>query len=68
VRNLGADHVINYQNEKFEELAKSLDVVFDTLGGDSLDKSFSIIRPNGWVVFIAGSRIIALLRKWVWIS
>jgi alcohol dehydrogenase len=55
VKNLGADHVINYQNEKFEERVKNLDVVFDTLGGDSLDKSFSITRPNGWVVSIAGS-------------
>jgi alcohol dehydrogenase len=54
VKNLGADHVINYQNEKFEERVKNLDVVFDTLGGDSLDKSFPITRPNGWVVSIAG--------------
>jgi alcohol dehydrogenase len=55
VKNLGADHVVNYQNEKFEERAKNLDIVFDTLGGDSLDKSFSITRPNGWIVSIAGS-------------
>lgn len=31
VKTLGADHVINYQNEKFEERVKNLDVVFDTL-------------------------------------
>ena len=55
VKNLGADHVVNYQNERFEERAKNLDIVFDTLGGDSLDKSFSITRPNGWIVSIAGS-------------
>jgi len=55
VKNLGADHVINYQNEKFEECVKNLDIVFDTLGGDSLDKSFTITRPNGLVVSIAGS-------------
>ena len=55
VKSLGADHAINYQNEKFEERVKNLDVVFDTLGGDSLDKSFPITRPNGWVVSIAGS-------------
>jgi alcohol dehydrogenase len=55
VRSLGADHVIDYQKENFEERARNLDVVFDTLGGDSLDKSFAITRPNGWVVSIAGS-------------
>ncbi len=55
VKNLGADHVVNYQNERFEERAKNLDIVFDTLGGDSLDKSFTITRPNGWIVSIAGS-------------
>src|SRR6202023_3693949 len=47
VKNLGADHVVNYQNERFEERVKDLDIVFDTLGGDSMDKSFSITRPNG---------------------
>jgi alcohol dehydrogenase len=55
VKSLGADHIINYQNEKFEERVNNLDVVFDTLGGDSLDRSFAITRPNGWVVSIAGS-------------
>jgi alcohol dehydrogenase len=55
VKNLGADHVINYQEERFEERAQNLDVVFDTLGGDSLDKSFAITRPDGWIVSIAGS-------------
>jgi alcohol dehydrogenase len=55
VKNLGADHVINYQEERFEERAQNLDVVFDTLGGDSLDKAFTIARPNGWIVSIAGS-------------
>jgi alcohol dehydrogenase len=55
VKNLGADHVINYQEERFEERAQNLDVVFDTLGGDSLDKAFTITRPYGWIVSIAGS-------------
>jgi alcohol dehydrogenase len=48
VKSLGADHAINYQNEDFEKRVNNLDVVFDTLGGTSLDKSFSITRPNGW--------------------
>jgi NADPH:quinone reductase-like Zn-dependent oxidoreductase len=55
VKSLGADHAINYQNEDFEKRVSNVDVVFDTLGGTSLDKSFSITRRNGWVVSIAGS-------------
>ena len=55
VRSLGADHVINYQNEKFEEVVSNLDVVFDTLGGESLNKAFSVIKPGGWVVSISGT-------------
>jgi alcohol dehydrogenase len=54
VRSLDADHVINYQNEKFEQRVNNLDVVFDTLGGESLDKSFTVVRPNGLVVSISG--------------
>ena len=55
VKSLGADHAINYQNEDFEKRVNDVDVVFDTLGGTSLDKSFSITLRNGWVVSIAGS-------------
>ena len=55
VKSLGADHAINYQDEDFEKRVNNLDVVFDTLGGDSVDKSFTVIRPNGWLVSISGS-------------
>ena len=55
VKSLGADHPINYENEGFEKRVNNLDVVFDTLGGDSLDKSFKVTRPNGWLVSISGS-------------
>jgi alcohol dehydrogenase len=55
VKSLGADHVINYQTENFEERVSGLDVVFDTLGGNSLSKSFSAVRSNGWVVSISGT-------------
>lgn len=54
VKSLGADHIIDYRNEKFEERVNNLDVIFDTLGGESLGKSFSITRPNGWIVSISG--------------
>ena len=55
VKSLGADHAINYQDEDFEKRVNDMDVVLDTLGGDSVDKSFTVIRPNGWLVSISGS-------------
>lgn len=55
VRSLGADHVINYREDRFEKVVSELDVVFDTLGGESLDKAFAVIKPGGWVVSISGT-------------
>jgi alcohol dehydrogenase len=54
VRSLGADEVIDYKTQKFEEVLKDIDIVFDTLGGEALYNSFKIIRPHGWVVSISG--------------
>lgn len=54
VRSLGADEVIDYTTRKFEDVLKNVDIVFDTLGGDALYKSFQILRPGGWVVSISG--------------
>lgn len=54
VRSLGADEIIDYTTQKFEDVLKDIDIVFDTLGGEALYKSFQIIRPGGWVVSISG--------------
>ncbi len=55
VRELGADEVIDYKVQKFEEAIKNVDIVFDTLGGEDLYKSFRVVRPGGWVVSISGA-------------
>ena len=54
VRGLGADEVIDYKKQKFEDVLRDYDAVFDTLGGESLEKSFQILRPKGIVVSIVG--------------
>lgn len=57
---LGADEVINYREEKVEDYVQRLtggrgfDVVFDTVGGDNLDKSLGAARISGQVVSIIG--------------
>lgn len=54
VKSLGADQIINYRKENFEELLTGYDAVFDTLGGDALEKSFRILMPGGQIVSISG--------------
>jgi NADPH:quinone reductase-like Zn-dependent oxidoreductase len=54
VRSLAADEVIDYQKQQFEDVLRDYDAVLDTLGGESLEKSFQILRPGGIVVSIVG--------------
>ncbi len=54
VTSLGADRVINYKEESFEEVLEEYDAVFDTLGGENLHKSFRILKPKGQIVSVSG--------------
>ncbi|MEW4127946.1 NADP-dependent oxidoreductase [Bacillus thuringiensis] len=54
VTSLGADQIINYKTEKFEEILKNYDAVFDTIGGTTLEKSFNIIKSGGNIVSVSG--------------
>ena len=51
---LGADRVIDYTTEDYKEIAKNLDIVFDTLGGDYTFDAFEVIKEGGRVTTIAG--------------
>jgi NADPH:quinone reductase-like Zn-dependent oxidoreductase len=55
VRDLGADTVIDYRTVRFEDVARDMDVVFDTVGGDTLDRSWGVLKPGGRLVTIATS-------------
>ncbi|NIK77653.1 alcohol dehydrogenase [Paenibacillus castaneae] len=54
VKSLGADRIINYRKENFEELLTGYDAVYDTLGGTVLRKSFQVLKLNGKIVSISG--------------
>jgi alcohol dehydrogenase len=54
VKSLGADEIVNYKTEKFEEKLKDYDAVFDTLGGEILKKSFQVIKSGGKIVSVSG--------------
>lgn len=53
IRNLGADRVIDYRSERFEQAVKDVDIVVDTVGGETLDRSWSVLRPGGRLVTVA---------------
>jgi len=50
VKELGADVVIDYKNEKFEDIVKDYDAVFDTIGGETYQRSFQVLKSGGVVV------------------
>jgi NADPH:quinone reductase-like Zn-dependent oxidoreductase len=50
---LGANEVIDYRMDRFEDRARDLDVVFDTVGGETLKRSWSLLEPRGRAVTIA---------------
>ena len=52
LQSLGADLVIDYKKDKFEELVSDFDIVLDTIGGEVQEKSFRIIKPGGVLVSI----------------
>ncbi|KOO51675.1 NADP-dependent oxidoreductase [Viridibacillus arvi] len=54
VKSLGADEIINYKTEKFEDRLNNYDAVFDTLGGKVLEKSFNVIKDGGKIVSVSG--------------
>jgi len=52
-RFLGADEVIDYRTIRFEEVVKDVDVVFDCVGGETLERSWGVLAKGGRVVTVA---------------
>jgi NADPH:quinone reductase-like Zn-dependent oxidoreductase len=53
VAELGAEQVIDYRAVPFEEHVSGMDVVFDTVGGDTLQQSWGVLTPGGRMITIA---------------
>jgi NADPH:quinone reductase-like Zn-dependent oxidoreductase len=53
VKSLGADEVIDYKAAPFEELVSHIDILFDAVGGETLQRSWKTLGPNGRAVTIA---------------
>jgi NADPH:quinone reductase-like Zn-dependent oxidoreductase len=63
LKQLGADVTIDYTMQKFEDVAKDVDVVLDSVGKDTLARSYGVVKKGGFIVSIAGSPDSAELEK-----
>ena len=54
VKSLGADVVVDYKKEAFEEILRDYDVVLHSLGTDERDKSLQVLKPGGKLISISG--------------
>jgi len=63
-RNLGANVVIDYKSQRFEDVVSGQDMVFDTQAGDIQHRSFAVLKRGGVLVSIAGKPDGRLVRQW----
>lgn len=64
VKSLGADEIIGYKKEKFEEKLNDFDAVFDTVGGETTHKSFNVLKKAGILVSMLGQPNLELAKKY----
>ncbi|HEY6069762.1 MAG TPA: NADP-dependent oxidoreductase [Chthoniobacterales bacterium] len=53
LKQLGADVAIDYKTQKFEDIAKNVDVVIDAVGGETLRRSYPIVKKGGIIVSLS---------------
>jgi NADPH:quinone reductase-like Zn-dependent oxidoreductase len=54
VKSLGADVVVDYKKDDFDKVLKGYDVVLNSLGKDTLEKSLAVLKPGGKLISISG--------------
>jgi NADPH:quinone reductase-like Zn-dependent oxidoreductase len=54
LRELGADEVIDYNTTKFEDVVKDVDIVLDTMAGDTRQRSWQVLKKGGILVATLG--------------
>jgi NADPH:quinone reductase-like Zn-dependent oxidoreductase len=62
VRKLGADEVVDYKKQEFENVLRGYDVVLGTVRGDALEKAVGILKPGGAMVSLVGPLDAAFAR------
>ncbi len=62
VSRLGADEVVDYKKQTFENVLSGYDIVLGTLRGDSIEKAVKILKPGGKIVSLTGPLDAAFAR------
>lgn len=63
VEGFGADEVIDYTRVDFAEVVRDVDVVLDTIGGDTALRSLGVLRPGGHLVTAVAEEDLALIAR-----
>ncbi|GHF63395.1 NADPH:quinone reductase-like Zn-dependent oxidoreductase [Amycolatopsis bartoniae] len=63
VERFGADEVIDYATTDFAEVVRDVDVVLDTVGGDTAERSLGVLRPGGHLVTAVADEDTDLIAK-----
>ncbi len=50
LRHLGADKVVDFRTERFEQSVTGVDIVLDTVGGDTQQRSLRVLKPGGILI------------------
>jgi NADPH:quinone reductase-like Zn-dependent oxidoreductase len=50
LRELGVDKAIDYTQQRFEDAARNIDIVLDTIGGETQERSWSVLKKDGVLV------------------
>jgi NADPH:quinone reductase-like Zn-dependent oxidoreductase len=64
VKSLGADEFIDYTKTKFETVVKEADVVLDTIGGETQERSFGVLKKGGILVALPSPPSAELAEKY----
>lgn len=63
-KELGADEVIDYTKQSFEDILRGYDTVFDTVGGEIYKKSFQVLKKGGTIVSMLEQPDAGLMEKY----
>jgi NADPH:quinone reductase-like Zn-dependent oxidoreductase len=64
VKEMGADEAIDYSSQKFEEMLQDFDAVFDTVGGETNERSYVVLKSGGQLVSMAAAPNEALAEQY----
>lgn len=55
-KELGADEVIDYRNQRFEEISGNFDLILDTVGGENFIRSLKVLKPDGTIILLPSDK------------